>query len=338
MGAEDTDGSAGSTGNKDADADDSAQWAAQLIALRPVPVPPVVQEYGTNTTTDMAKWVVVGLTGTGAGARINESYLSGTALNTSSGIVKAINCVTNSNLSSTGTNLSTPMEMARVYLQTYGRPGVKKGIIFETDGAPNHTNTPDPPNYTCAARASADRARAVTSLWNLSSNQAASLRASARVAGLFGNSGGSGWVSSRYSKIAVEFASTRSLIRSTGTCPAGFMRRKSIRRSQGRSSTSSTSIFFSASTRRNLAAEGGQRLIVEAAHFVPFVFCSMLLHRSFTQLFQLPTAPQTQLIVFGPPPPPLLAGCDHGREQATAGAPARRPGRAAGHPLRSGSK
>ena len=40
----------------------------QLIALRPVPVPPVVQEYGTNTTTDMAKWVVVGLTGTGAGA------------------------------------------------------------------------------------------------------------------------------------------------------------------------------------------------------------------------------------------------------------------------------
>lgn len=160
MGAEDTQGNSGSTGNRDADSGNSAQWAAQLIALRPVPVPPVVQEYGTNTTTDMAKWVVVGLTGTGAGAQINESYLTGTNLNTSSGIVKAINCVTNSNLSSTGTNLSTPLEMARVYLQTYGRPGVKKGIIFETDGAPNYENTGDPQNYTCAAtRTSADAAK-----------------------------------------------------------------------------------------------------------------------------------------------------------------------------------
>ena len=110
MGAWDTQDNDGASGNKDADSDDSAQWAAHLIALRPVPVSPVVQEYGTNTTTDMKKWVVVGLTGTGTGGAelINESYLSGTGLNTSSGIVKAINCVTNSNLSSTGTNLSTP--------------------------------------------------------------------------------------------------------------------------------------------------------------------------------------------------------------------------------------
>lgn len=165
MGAQDTQGNDGPTGNKDADADDSAQWAAHLIALRPVPVAPVVQEYGTNTTTDMPKWVVVGLTGTGAGAVINESYVNGGNLNTSSGIVKAINCVTNSNLSSTGTNLSTPMDMARVYLQTFGRtdPKVKKGIIFETDGAPEYNNTGDPSNYTCAAaRAAADRAKAAT--------------------------------------------------------------------------------------------------------------------------------------------------------------------------------
>ena len=133
-----------------------------MIALRPVPAPPVVQEYGTDTTVDMAKWVVVGLTGTGAGARINEAYVNGGNLNTSSTIVKAINCVTKSNLSSTGTNLSTPMDMARVYLQTFGRPGVKKGIIFETDGAPEYSNTGDPSNYTCAAaRAAADRAKAV---------------------------------------------------------------------------------------------------------------------------------------------------------------------------------
>jgi IPT/TIG domain/Putative Flp pilus-assembly TadE/G-like/von Willebrand factor type A domain len=161
MGAQDTKGNHGSTGDRDADARDAAQWAAHLIALRPVPVGPVVQEYGTNTTTDMAKWVVVGLTGTGGGAVVNESYLTGNNLNTSSGIVKAINCVTNSNLSSTGTNLATPLDMARVYLQNNGRPGVKQGIIFETDGAPNYNNTGDTSNYTCAAtRSAADRAKA----------------------------------------------------------------------------------------------------------------------------------------------------------------------------------
>ena len=145
MGAQDTQGNDGATGDRDADADDSAQWAAHLIVLRPVPVAPVVQEYGTNTTTDMTKWVVVRLTGTGpAGDFINESYLNGTNLNTSSGLVKAINCVTSSNLSSTGTNLATPLEMARVYLRDHGRPGVKKGIIFETDGAPNYENTGRP--------------------------------------------------------------------------------------------------------------------------------------------------------------------------------------------------
>ena len=161
MGAQDTHGNRGPTGDKNADANNSAQWAAQLIALRPVPVAPVVQEYGTDTTADMAKWVVVGLTGTGGDAVINESYLTGTQLNTSSGIVKAINCVTSSNLSSTGTNLSTPLDMARVYLQTRGRPGVKQGIILETDGAPNYDNTGDPQNYTCAAtRSAADRAKA----------------------------------------------------------------------------------------------------------------------------------------------------------------------------------
>ena len=161
-GNSDTQNNDGSIGDREADADDDARWAAQMIALRPVPAPPVVQEYGTDTTVDMAKWVVVGLTGTGVGARINEAYVNGGNLNTSSTIVKAINCVTNSNLSSTGTNLSTPMDMARVYLQTFGRPGVKKGIIFETDGAPEYNNTGDPGNYTCAAaRAAADRAKAV---------------------------------------------------------------------------------------------------------------------------------------------------------------------------------
>jgi hypothetical protein len=54
-------------------------------------------------------------------------------------------------LSSTGTNLATPMDMARAYLLANGRPGVRKGIIFETDGAPNYNGSSgDSQNYTCA--------------------------------------------------------------------------------------------------------------------------------------------------------------------------------------------
>ncbi len=157
LGAWDTDGSSGSTGNKDADADNAAQWAAQLIALRPAPVPPVVQEYGTDTNVDMAKWMVVGLTGTGGGAQVNEAYSNNLVLNSNSRIAKAIACF---DLSGTGTNLATPFDMARVYLQNHGRPGVKQGIIFETDGEPNYNGTQDPTNYTCAAsRAAAQRAK-----------------------------------------------------------------------------------------------------------------------------------------------------------------------------------
>ena len=158
QGSEDTDGSSGQTGNKDHDAGNSAQWAAQLIVLRPTPVAPVVQEYGTDTAVDMDKWVVVGLTGTGGGAMVNEAYSTNQVINNNSRIAKAIACF---DLSGTGTNLATPFDMARVYLQQHGRPGVKQGIIFETDGDPNHNQTNDPNNYTCAAsRAAADRAKA----------------------------------------------------------------------------------------------------------------------------------------------------------------------------------
>ena len=41
--------------------------------------------------------------------------------------------------------------MAHAYLEAYGRPGVKKGIIFESDGTPNYNGSSgDPNNYTCA--------------------------------------------------------------------------------------------------------------------------------------------------------------------------------------------
>ena len=157
---DDNDTTAGGTGNKTSNAGTSSAWVAQLLTLRAIPA---VQEYGTNTTTDIAKWIPVGLTGTvssGPPPPVNERYLNtnGT-LNTSSHIVKAINCFA---LSGTGTNLATPMDMARAYLLANGRPGVKKGIIFETDGEPNYNGwTGDTSNYTCAqAQVQADLAKA----------------------------------------------------------------------------------------------------------------------------------------------------------------------------------
>ncbi len=103
-------------------------------------------QYGTNIPADVPKWIPVGLSGTGA--PVNEPYLNpdGTLNTSSSTLVKAINCF---NQSSTGTNLATPIRMAKYYLDTYGRPGVRKGIIFETDGSPNY-GAGNSADYTCA--------------------------------------------------------------------------------------------------------------------------------------------------------------------------------------------
>jgi hypothetical protein len=145
-GANATQASAAATGNKTATASLSAPWVAQLVALRPVPPAAV---YGTSTVTDLTKWVPVGLTG--IGGQINQPYRNANGtLNTSTHLVNGISCAP-WNLSSTGTNLATPMAMAQAYLQAYGRPGVKWGIIFETDGTPNYNGSSgDPGNYTCA--------------------------------------------------------------------------------------------------------------------------------------------------------------------------------------------
>ena len=102
--------------------------------------------YGTSTQTDLAKWIPIGLTGAGAPG-YNEIYVNGGVLNSSSHIVAAIGCFDHPG--GTGTNMTTPVAMATYYLQTYGRPGVKWGIILETDGQPNYSNTGDPGNYTC---------------------------------------------------------------------------------------------------------------------------------------------------------------------------------------------
>jgi hypothetical protein len=103
--------------------------------------------YGSAYPGDLAKWIPVGLTGTGA--PVNESYLNAAgAANPNSLIVKTINCMSSS---STGTNLSTPMKMARQYLAASGRAGVAKAILFETDGSPNYNSAGTASDFTCQA-------------------------------------------------------------------------------------------------------------------------------------------------------------------------------------------
>ena len=136
-------------------------WIGNLLALRAAP-----SEYGTDVDADIGKWMVAGLTGLGTGASapdVSEAYSIGGVPNTASGLYKTIDCVTlSSNASGTGTNLSTPLRMATEWLRENGRVGVKKGIIFETDGTPNYNGSSgDPGNYTCSeAVAAANAAKA----------------------------------------------------------------------------------------------------------------------------------------------------------------------------------
>jgi hypothetical protein len=162
-----TDSNAGMSGTTTANAADGGQWAAQHVVLRP----DLSNSYGTTYPGDLAKWIPIGFTGTdsdsptlGSGVPngYNEAYVDANGnLNSSTHIVKAINCFDHPG--GTGTNLTTPVAMAAAYLQQYGRPNVKWGIIFETDGQPSYGNTGDPANYTCAAAvASANAAKSIT--------------------------------------------------------------------------------------------------------------------------------------------------------------------------------
>ena len=99
----------------------------------------------TTSNYNSGLWVPVGLTG--ASAPVNENYQNANgSLNTSSLIVKTINCFSTS---SVGTNLVTPMKKAKEYLLANGRPGVKKGIILMGDGTPNYNGAGLPSDHTC---------------------------------------------------------------------------------------------------------------------------------------------------------------------------------------------
>lgn len=145
---------AGASGSKSATAMASAPWAAQLIALRPIPAEYDIRYPVTPYPSGLARWIPVGLTGT-SDAPVIDSYLNADgSLNTASDLVRTINCVQPGHLF-TGTDLATPIEFAWQYLRDHARPNVKTGIIFETDG------TPQTQNYTCAqATAAANAAKA----------------------------------------------------------------------------------------------------------------------------------------------------------------------------------
>jgi hypothetical protein len=153
--AADTDpvSSAGSTGNKTSTAGASGSWASQLISIHnPYKVTPPSSSTQRN---DLAKWIPIGFTSTDTDTPAqdyNQAYVDANGvLQNNTNIVSAINCFDFPG--GTGTNLTTPVLMAGKYLQYYGRPNVKWGILFETDGEPNDGGNGDAGAYTCAAAA-----------------------------------------------------------------------------------------------------------------------------------------------------------------------------------------
>lgn len=75
-------------------------------------------------------------------------------LNTSSQIVKTVNCITYANR----TDLGDPVAAATTYLNNYGRPGSKRGIILMTDGAANLPTGTQPCSYAVQKAAAAKAA------------------------------------------------------------------------------------------------------------------------------------------------------------------------------------
>ncbi len=154
---------AGGTGNRTATAGASARWAAQMIAVNPVPVETYPVGYPTTNPAytdaflraNMSKWIPVGLTGT-SHADVIESYKNADGTyRASSQIAKAIGCVLPPNDMYLGTDQASPFDFARRYLLDHSRAGVPTGIIFETDG------TPQTQNYTCQqAQTAASAAKA----------------------------------------------------------------------------------------------------------------------------------------------------------------------------------
>ncbi len=156
----------GDTGNRVIN-EGTGSWAAQQIAVRSGNTTPEygVDYNGTYSAGDARKWIPGELTGISTlpgNPRINEAYSDGNGVvNSSARIVQLIDCFGEAT-PYPGTNLATPIDMAQRYLEEYGREGVQKVIILETDGTPQGASgTASGQNYTCAqTKIEADEAKA----------------------------------------------------------------------------------------------------------------------------------------------------------------------------------
>jgi hypothetical protein len=156
----------GSTLGQTATAATSGSWAAQLFALKAVPVD--TYSIDVNDNVALKSWIPVGFTGTDSDSppmTYNEAYSSAGVVNSGSHLAQAIQCFDQAQTD--GTNLATPIRMATKYLQTYGRDisKVPWAIIIETDGYPQSCPGSLSPTicneYTApAAQAAADAAKA----------------------------------------------------------------------------------------------------------------------------------------------------------------------------------
>jgi Flp pilus assembly protein TadG len=137
---------ASSSGTQTATALASGAWAAQLFALRALPVD--TYSIDVNDPLALKSWIPIGFTGIDgdspdygtAGMRgNNEAYSTNGVVNGSSHIAQAAQCFDGTYQGGPqfdGTNLATPIRMATKYLHDYGRSGVQQAIIIETDGYP----------------------------------------------------------------------------------------------------------------------------------------------------------------------------------------------------------
>lgn len=106
---------------------------------------------GSDVTTPGATWIAAPFPGA---APANDYQNADGTLNLGSQLVKTVNCLGYGNF----TDLGDPVLAATTYLNTYGRPGAKRGIILMTDGAANRPVGAQPCQYAENAAATAKAA------------------------------------------------------------------------------------------------------------------------------------------------------------------------------------
>jgi hypothetical protein len=121
----------------------------QHIALVVLPKSTAANDCASvNSNTAAGNWLIT---------PFNSNYNVNGVLNPASEIVSNINCLQMATNYGTQTDLGNPMIAATNHLQNNGRPGVKKAVIFLTDGAANQPQFSSPGastgNLSCTVQA-----------------------------------------------------------------------------------------------------------------------------------------------------------------------------------------